>query len=340
MASKGSARAEAARAISSALVRHRLANIQAPLVLAVSGGQDSLALLVAAASLPRRRRLALVVAHFSHGLRPSADPKTAALVKRVALSLGIAVLHGHGEAGPSEAAARYARYTFLAEASRSVGASAVLTAHTEDDQAETVLLRLARGTGTRGAGAIRELSTRNVGGHELVLLRPLLTVSRGDTAEVCAEAGVKPMVDGSNRSLRFARNRVRSRVLPELERLNPKVKAALAEFAGSMQSDDELLVYLAAQSIEGIERRTGEVVAWPRQALAALEVPLLVRVLQSAWEYLAGDGAMLSARRIQAVRRLAAGPGGQLDLGHGLCFCVEQNSAQLGRSGVPFLTLT
>ena len=333
MATNRSATARIARAVSSALKRHRLANAKDPLLLAVSGGQDSLALLVAAASLPAGRRPPLMVAHFSHGLRPSTDLKAAALVQRVASSLEIEVLHGLGKAGPSESAARDMRYAFLAEAAKSVNASAVLTAHTQDDQAETVLLRLTRGTGVRGAGAIRELSTRLT----LVLLRPLLAVSRADTAAACTEAGVKPVVEGSNRSLRFARNRVRSRVLPELAHVNPKAKAALAEFAGSMQADDDLLSHLAYQAVDGAEQRSDDAVAWPTETLAALPSPLLVRVVQSAWAHLAGEGAVLSARRMQAIQRLVAGPGGQLDLGRGLCFCADQRSSQLAREGVPLL---
>jgi len=104
-----------------------------------------------------------------------------------------------------------------------VGATAVATAHTRDDQAETVLLHATRGSGLSGLAAMRPSRDG--------VIRPFLALCRADTVAICAAAGVAPREDPSNRSLRFARNRVRRRVLPELERINPQARAALARLA-------------------------------------------------------------------------------------------------------------
>ena len=323
------ATARVARLIRQALGRHRAALGSGPLVLAVSGGPDSLGLLLAAATVGGRPEL--VAAHFSHGLRPSADPRGARLVKRVAASLGIAVEHGKAQAGPSEEEARDARYGFLAGVAAAHGASAVVTAHTQDDQAETLLLRLTRGSGLRGAGAMRELSARTVGGARLTLLRPLLGVGRALMAAVCEEAGIEPVRDGSNRALRYARNRVRSRVMRELAHLNPDAAGALARFADSAHADDAHLRALAADAVRGHEAREDGRVAWGRRALSELADPLLVRVFASAWEHVAGGGAALSAAKLRAAARLVRRPGGgELALGHGVNLVVEQESCALG----------
>ena len=220
-----------AMAVRRAFARHGGSLGIGRLVLAVSGGADSMAMLLASAEVGSRLRKRMVVAHFAHGLRPWADRREQALVRRTAADLGLPFEAGQGRTKPSEAAAREERYRFLGRIAAKYDAAGVLTAHTQDDQAETVLLRLTRGAGLRGAGAIRELSSRIVDGRGLTLLRPLLAVNRVETEAVCKEAGVSPARDASNRSLKYARNRVRLRVLRELAKLNPDVRAALAAFA-------------------------------------------------------------------------------------------------------------
>ena len=141
--------------------KHRAEIGPGPLVIAVSGGADSLALLFTAVMVQPQFKRDLIVAHFSHGIRKSAERGEANLVKRVAKQLKLPVVHERSDIEPSEAAARTARYAFLARASHSVKAAAVLTAHTQDDQAETLLLRVTRGSGLRGARA-RASATRSL----------------------------------------------------------------------------------------------------------------------------------------------------------------------------------
>ena len=331
----GPATRRVARALRRSLREHDAELGVGPLVLAVSGGADSLALLLAATASPTAGSRWLVVAHFSHGLRPSAERREEALVRRVAAERGVDVRHERATVPPTEAGAREARYGFLARAARATGAAAVVTAHTRDDQAETLLLRLARGTGLRGAGAIRALSSRDAShalgvDGTLLLLRPLLDVTHADTLAVCAEAGVRPASDGSNRSLRFARNRVRHRVLPELARVHPEAAAALARFADGARADDDLLRQLAHEAVVDTEERSAEQVTWSRPALVALPRPLLARVLQAAWEQVRGPGASLTEAKLAAAGRLLCAPdGGRLSLGGGVCLVVEQRRCVL-----------
>ncbi len=305
-----------AMAVRRALARHGGSLGHGRLVLAVSGGADSMAMLLAVAEVGARLRKRMAVAHFAHGLRPWADRRERALVRRAAADLGLPFEAGQGQTRPSEAAARDERYRFLGQVAAEYDAVGVLTAHTQDDQAETVLLRLTRGAGLRGAGAIRELSSRVVDGRELTLLRPLLSVSRADTEAVCGEAGVSPARDASNRSLRYARNRVRLRVLRELGELNPDVRAALAGFAERAAEDEELLEVLAREAVAEFEERSPWSISWPKAELRRLPRPLLARVLESAWRSLQGEGATLGRRKLDQAALVIA-RGGKASLGRG-----------------------
>lgn len=308
-----------------------------PVVLAVSGGTDSLAMLLATATIRESLGREIVVAHFSHGLRKSAEKREAALVRRVTRALAIPLEHEQAQTGNSEASARSARYAFFERVASAHGAALVATAHTLNDQAETLLLRLSRGSGLRGAGAIREFSQRELsqaGGEPLTLLRPILGTTRTDTEKVCAEWELTPASDGTNQSVRYARNRVRRRVLPELAQINPDAAGALAAFATTAQEDDDLLTQLATEAVAGEERREPTRATWPAHVLQVLPPSLLARVLQTAWTALRGDGAALSRAQIESIRWLLTRGSGAVDLGIGATFAVEHDTASLSTAAV------
>lgn len=220
------------------------------LVLAVSGGPDSTALLVLAARwrAALKEGPGLLAVTVDHGLRPEAR-REAAAVKRLAARLGIAhrTLRWMGPkptAGLQEAA-RVARYRLLATAARNAGARHVLTAHTLDDQAETVLFRLARGSGLSGLGAmariaplpVGETSRRPVGGTgDLQLVRPFLEISRARLIATMEAAGVSFIDDPSNRDPRFTR--VRLRALMPLLGAEGLSASRLAQFASRARRAD------------------------------------------------------------------------------------------------------
>ena len=212
-----------------------------PLVVAVSGGTDSTALALILAELREEFGLVLHVAHFDHRARPRASAADAAFVATIADHIGAPIRVGRAERAPkSEDDAREARYAFLRRVAKDLGATAIATGHTLDDQAETVLLHLTRGSGIAGAAGMRPLRDG--------IARPLLVVGRAETTAICRAAKIRPREDKTNTSLRFARNRVRLKVIPELARINPQVRSALARFADAAAEVEAALTEAAEVS--------------------------------------------------------------------------------------------
>ena len=284
-----------------------------PLIVAVSGGTDSAALALILAELRDEFGLVLHIAHFDHRARPRSSAKDADFVARLADRIGAPVRVGRAERAPkSEDDARNARYRFLRRAAMQVGAGAIATGHTMDDQAETVLLHLTRGAGLAGVAAMRPLRDG--------IARPLLAIGRAETAAICRAAKIRPLQDPTNRSLRFARNRVRLKVLPELERINPQVRAALARFADAA-SAAESAADAASPGRAGDVSAAGSTPSSPPPARTSLDVSTLPehaaardRALAQAWR--GATGVTLTARQRAALSALAATTAGtrQIDL--------------------------
>jgi tRNA(Ile)-lysidine synthase len=221
------------------------------LVLAAcSGGADSLALAAALAFVAPRAGLRAGGVTVDHGLQEgSADRMASVMSVLTGLGLdpvrGLAVSVGPARAaGGPEAAARLARYDALTRVAGELAATAVLLGHTLDDQAETVLLGLARGSGPR--------SLAGMPGRRGVFRRPLLGVRRSEAAAACAALGLEPWQDPHNRDRRFARVRVRLDALPALEAaLGPGVAEALARTADQLRADAEVLENISSERIRG-----------------------------------------------------------------------------------------
>jgi tRNA(Ile)-lysidine synthase len=230
---------------------------------AVSGGADSAAMLLALDELRRAGLLGveLTAAHLDHGLRGARGEEDARWVAEWARALGYETLKGRAELGARaggdnlEQAARRARYEFLTASARACGARAVLAAHTLDDQAETVLLRLLRGSGAAGLAAIRPERALDAGGA-VVLRRPLVGwARRADTESFCRARGVEFRADEMNEDETFARVRLRRRVVPLLETFNPRAVEALARAADLLHEDSAALEALAAELLAEACRR-------------------------------------------------------------------------------------
>ena len=219
-------------------------------LVAVSGGPDSVAALLILLELRAEFGFEVIAAHFDHQLRPeSADDLR--WVRELCESFGVLCLTGEGDVALAareqrrgiEETARRMRYQFLAFVAGERRAECIATGHTANDQAETVLQHIVRGSGIRGIRGM--LPSAPVPGSEAqTLVRPLLSLDRAETLEVCRNAGIDPLVDLSNESAAFTRNRVRSQVLPTLELINPSVRSALVGLAES-----------ARQVFEPIERQ-------------------------------------------------------------------------------------
>ena len=219
--------------------------------VAVSGGADSLALLHALRTLAGPRGWRLHVVTVDHGLRQG-SAADAAFVAGHARELGLTVrvvalaaaeLARHRAAGP-EGAARAARYAALHAAADEAGCAWLATGHTRDDQAETVVLQLMRGTGPDGLAGMAVRTGR--------VLRPLLSVSRAETHACCAALRVAWRADPSNDDPRFLRNAVRGQVLPLLEQLRPGATAALARTAGLARDDRDWAETAAAAALAAL----------------------------------------------------------------------------------------
>lgn len=264
--------------------------------VALSGGPDSLALAAAAAKvLPTT---ALIVDH-----RLQSDSgKVAAIARDQAVSVGCVgaevICVQVGTAGGPEAAARQARYRALDQAR---AGAPVLLAHTLDDQAETVLLGLGRGSGARSIAGMRP--------YDLPWCRPLLGVRRELTGLACAELGLTPWQDPHNTDGRFTRVRLRTEVLPLLEDvLGGGVAEALARTATALREDTDLLDGLAAEALAGLGADLhGE--GLPAAALARLPAPIRRRAIRE-W-LLAGGARGLTDKQIRAVDGLVTDWRGQ-----------------------------
>nr|WP_253945744.1 tRNA lysidine(34) synthetase TilS [Nocardioides sp. zg-DK7169] len=259
-------------------VRRDLADLDAgtTVLVACSGGPDSMALLAATLFEGHRAGLRVAGASIDHGLQEGSEQVTAAVVGRMAelgadetLSARVRV-EGAG-LGP-EAAARRARYAVLEQMAEHLGAPVVLLGHTRDDQAETVLLGLARGSGGRSLAGMRRRFDR--------YRRPLLDVTRDDTVTACQVEGIEVWHDPHNEDPGYARVRVRRTVLPVLEeQLGPGVSATLARTADQLRVDMDLLDDLAERAYADLAAE-GSSEGLPVEALAALPDAVRRRVLR------------------------------------------------------------
>ena len=247
------------------------------LAAAVSGGADSMALLLLLRQLQPRFGYTLSACHVNHGLRGQSADRDEAFVRAECARLGVPlrVFHAAELASPPAHAgedwARRLRYTAFAQLQEQ-GIDAIATAHTANDQAETLLLRLARGTGLHGAGGIR--SRRGC------YLRPLLCLSRAETEAVCRAAGQPWVTDETNDTDAYARNRLRHSALPALESTNAAAVQNLARFCEKAARAD---VYLAAGAAKllAAARLPGAAPAWQLPPLQAADPLLLETALHS-----------------------------------------------------------
>ena len=290
-----------------------------PLVVAVSGGADSLSLLHALVHTGTTLGIkSLHAAHLDHGLRGEFGEQDSAFVQAQAKAWGLAVTaeradvaaHRKGRKGMSlEMAARELRHRFLADLALRLGAPAVALGHTADDQAETVLLHLSRGAGIAGLQGMRPVSPSPAqGAGPALLVRPLLEVWRSETQAYCLEAGLEPRLDASNDSLQFTRNRLRHQTIPVLEALNPSVRRTLVRLARTVSRDADFIEAAVAEHWPEIARPEGGGLRLRAEALRTLHPALQVRVLLQACRDTAG---VVSQRRAEAALRLLHEPPGK-----------------------------
>lgn len=287
-------------------VRRGLAGLPAgsTVLVACSGGADSMALAAATGFVAPRVGLVAGLVTVDHGLQAGSADRAAAVATwgsgagfEPSESVAVDVT---GLPGGPEAAARTARYAALLHVAAQHSATAVLLGHTRDDQAETVLLALARGAGPHG------LSGMPV--RRDVLIRPLLDVSRADTRKACAALGLDTWEDPHNTDPAYARSRVRADALPALiSALGPAVVDNLARTAAQLASDNALLDALTGEALDAARTADGLSV----EMLTGLPPAIRTRVLHSWARELGAAGGSLSHRHVEALDALITGWHGQ-----------------------------
>jgi tRNA(Ile)-lysidine synthase len=293
------------------------------IVVAVSGGADSTALLLAIEELRRYQKLApeICVAHLDHRLRKS-SAKDAKWVSELAQKLGFRAVIGRTKVADDaraasdnlEQAARNARYAFLERTAKKVSAKYVLTAHTMDDQAETVLLRLMRGSAGLGLGgmeALRPLSKTS----NIKLVRPLLWARRVETEDYCRIRKTQFLFDEMNEDQTFARVKVRKQLLPLMQSFNQKVVEALSRTATQLREDGAVLSNNSGALLEqaAVSNQQGDLddetkpLALDVKVLANAPPALRRRALRQWLSDARGSARRLEMVHLLAVERLLEG---------------------------------
>jgi tRNA(Ile)-lysidine synthase len=287
---------------------------------AVSGGADSVALLHVLCAMPE---LTVRCAHFNHRLRGAESDRDERFVRDLCETLGVPCVTGSGavaarsaaEGRGVEAAARALRYAFLERTAAEQGCGRIATAHTADDNAETMLLHLVHGTGLRGLCGIPPMRG--------AIVRPLLNVPRSEILDYLAAHGLPHVEDSSNESDDYARNRLRHRAMPALADLNPAAVRNFSAAAETLREDEAFLERLAAAFLQ--EHRADDTL--PAAALAALPKPVAMRALR----VLCGESGRA---HLEAVLALAGGdrPHGAADI-PGMRVVKERDILRFGPRG-------
>lgn len=291
-------------AVSDAIERRGLLQGIGHLVVACSAGGDSVALTDLMVELAPRFGLTVTLAHLNHGLRGSGSVADECHVRGLARHYGVAYEAAHlndpdAERGGLEERLRNARHEFLADVVERIGADAVALGHTLDDRAETVLMNLARGTGSRGLAGMR---WRNRVGT-LLLVRPVLGVRREALRRYAQERGVAWRDDPSNHDSRFTRNRVRSLVMPALEQALPGAVERIARAAELLDQDNEWLESLVTEALAAARREESYpgAIALDVGVLHGLPRGLATRLLRRALSEVRGGLRGLHRAHVDAI---------------------------------------
>jgi tRNA(Ile)-lysidine synthase len=310
--------------------RHDMFASGQTVVVAVSGGPDSICLLHALVRLRRLLRIDVACFHFDHRLRPGSE-RDAAYVRGQARRLEVPAFIRRAETRPGrgesvEAWARTVRYGAMFEVMDEVGAAVAATGHTVDDQAETVLLAALRGGGLEAVAAMRPKGDR--------VVRPLLDMTRDETTEFCRALALRPRRDPMNLDPSFMRIALRRRAIPDIERAAGRgVRRPLARTAALLRDDADLLEGMAAEAAchVTVGRVSDGGVSLRASALRELPGPIASRVVRRVVLSL---GVVPEAGHVEAIRSLAAGrPGRRAQLPGGLVARSERGYVRLSRAG-------
>jgi tRNA(Ile)-lysidine synthase len=321
------------------ILENRMVSKGECLLLAVSGGADSTCLLHVMLSLKEELGIKLHVAHLDHQLRGEESDADAAYVAGLAQSLDIsctvskADVRGYQQKHrlSLEEAAREVRYDFLSETAAAVGADIIAIGHTLDDQVETIMLHIIRGSGIAGLVGLNAKSERLLNGYQLNIIRPLLEISREETQQYCLEHNLMARVDSSNQSLSMLRNRIRLKLLPELKKYNPGFVESLLRNSAIAADEIAFLDSEAEKVWDSAVKEQDDIIILDKERFGALPDALKRHLLRVAIKRLLGTLKDIEERHIGEITGVLGKQAGKyINLPYGLIFAVEYGRYLLG----------
>ncbi len=315
-------------------------------LVAVSGGPDSVCLLHVLNSLKDELGIQLHVAHLDHSLRGAESEADSQYVSDLAAKLNLPITVAKKDVRAQsvqsktslEEAAREVRYRFLDETGRQAGASRVAVGHTHNDQVETVLMHYLRGTGVQGLRGLRPAVPIPYGSKEdgIWVIRPLLNLTHEQTVEYCKSNDLNPRSDSTNEQPGFLRNRIRLELLPLLRQYNPDIDDALTRLADLAGEDADLLDAQAAAAYEQTASADGCLTCLDSGKLRGAPLALQRRVFRIALEQAYGSLKDVEARHVNALVDLLFGATGKcVSLPGGVTVTNERSRMVISKPGVP-----
>ncbi|MGD2065516.1 MAG: tRNA lysidine(34) synthetase TilS [Dehalococcoidia bacterium] len=313
--------------------RYSLISPEELVVVGVSGGADSVCLLHLLSKCRRELGVKLHTAHLNHLLRGAESEADAKYVSDLADSLGIPITIDKQDVAiyrierkcSIEEAARELRYAFLGRVAKEAGANRIAIGHTRDDHVETILMHILRGTGINGLCGLAPCSPMAYARQEMSLsteipsvakeqrnnlpvIRPLLDITREETAIYCKENQLTPRIDSSNLSLLSLRNRIRLQLLPLLKQYNPNLDQALLRLADIARADIAFIEQQASELWDEVARQGNNTIYLNKKRLTSLPIALQRQLLITAMTRLIGDARDIEATHIEAARSLLSKP--------------------------------
>lgn len=315
------------------ICQHRLFTPHETIIVAVSGGADSVCMLYLLNELRQHLDLHLHIAHLNHQLRANESEVDSQYVKKLAEQLNIpatisskdVLAHRVNQNCSLEEAARELRYMFLYQVAREVGAKKIAIGHTLDDNVETIIMHILRGTGLSGLKGLSPCSPlpfaenasplfNNPTGqrqHDLLIVRPLLNITREETECYCRKHQFAPRIDSSNLSLSFYRNRIRLELIPILEQYNPGIKNSLLKLADIAQADMDFVEDQSIKAFTNVSQLKDGKIFLNKARMGELPVALQREVIRFAVAGIRGSLKDISLDHVEAVRSLLSKPVGK-----------------------------
>jgi len=310
-----------------------------PLVVAVSGGADSVCLLYALVQQKNELNLKLHIAHLNHSLRGAESDADAQYVADLVHKLNLPCtlekrdISSYGSTSSVEEKARDARYTFLAEVAASVRADAVAVAHTADDQVETILMHLVRGSGLAGLCGMGEVSSWKSSSDDsrVTIIRPLLGVTRKEVEVYCDANKLAPRIDSSNKSLDYVRNRFRYELIPLIKGYNSNFGDAILRLASIVADEIALLDQQVSDVWDMVISYDSKLLYIDRDAFGKLPVAVKRHLVRCVLERLAGTLTDIEAVHIESMLgTMEKTVSKKISIPHGLVLVNGYNTCTIG----------